>query len=225
MSHRVRVRVAERERRDHQGFAVRRLLVATAVGLVGTGIVVVAGAGWPVAILAGWDTLTLVFLLRVWVTVAGMNERATERHALAEDDSRTAADAVLLGASLVSLVAVVWTLAEAQKSSGIDAVLLVSVALLSIALGWASIHTTYMLRYARLYYTSPIGGIEFESQPDYRDVAYMAFTIGMTYQVSDTGVSRKEIRHAVVMHALLSFVFGTAIIAVAINGVANLING
>jgi uncharacterized membrane protein len=51
----------------------------------------------------------------------------------------------------------------------------------------------------------------------------MAFTIGMTYQVSDTGISQKRIRHIVLRHAILSFVFGTTIIAVAINAVANLV--
>jgi uncharacterized membrane protein len=45
----------------------------------------------------------------------------------------------------------------------------------------------------------------------------------MTYQVSDTQISQKRLRRIVVRHALLSFVFGTTIIAVAINAVANLI--
>jgi uncharacterized membrane protein len=79
--------------------------------------------------------------------------------------------------------------------------------------------------YARLFYTPPSGGIEFEDgDPDYRDFAYTAFTIGMTYQVSDTDISQKRVRHVVVRHAILSFVFGTTIIAVAINAVANLVN-
>jgi uncharacterized membrane protein len=45
----------------------------------------------------------------------------------------------------------------------------------------------------------------------------------MTYQVSDTQISQKRLRHIVIRHALLSFMFGTTIIAVAINAVANLI--
>ncbi|MGB8003045.1 MAG: DUF1345 domain-containing protein, partial [Gaiellaceae bacterium] len=94
----------------------------------------------------------------------------------------------------------------------------------SVMLAWAAIHTMFTLRYAHLYYTPPVGGIDFESKPDFRDAAYMSFTVGMTYQVSDTDISRKEIRRAVTRHALLSFVFGTTIIAVTINVVANLLN-
>ncbi|MEO7556753.1 MAG: DUF1345 domain-containing protein, partial [Acidimicrobiales bacterium] len=67
-------------------------------------------------------------------------------------------------------------------------------------------------------------GIDFndDAEPDYRDFAYLAFTIGMTYQVSDTDLKTKEIRRTALRHALLSYVFGTAIIAVMINVVAGL---
>ena len=86
--------------------------------------------------------------------------------------------------------------------------------------------TEMTLRYASLYYRNQPGGVDFNgtSQPDYRDFAYTAFTIGMTYQVSDTTVTQKRLRRVVVRHAILSFVFGTTIIAVAINAVANLVN-
>jgi uncharacterized membrane protein len=85
------------------------------------------------------------------------------------------------------------------------------------------VHTIYTLRYADLYYTGS-GGIDFNQtdDPDYSDFAYLAFTIGMTYQVSDTNLQTKVIRHTALRHAMLSFVFGTAIIAMTINIVAGL---
>ena len=95
--------------------------------------------------------------------------------------------------------------------------------MLIIALGWAAIHTTFTLGYARLYYKPPIGGIDFESEPDYRDLAYLAFTVGMTYQVSDTDISDRQIRRAITRQSLLSFVFGTVIIGTSINVLAGLI--
>ena len=209
---------------DLQGLALKRLAVGTAAGAITTVALGLRGTAWSVAILAGWDALTVVFLVWVWVTVGPRDAAGTERLALAEDDSRAVADAILLGASVGSLVAAGLTLAQAGKATGGHAVLLTAVAVFSIALGWAAIHTTYTLRYARLYYTPPIGGIDFESKPDFLDLAYMAFTVGMTYQVSDTDISRKEIRRAVIRHALMSFLFGTTIIAVTINVVANLLN-
>jgi len=209
---------------DPQGLAMRRLAVAAASGAIALLVAWAAGAPWSVSILLGWDVATVVFLTWVWATIGPMDAASTARSALSEDDSRAAADTTLLSASIASLVAVGLTLAEANKASGVDALLLTIVGVLSIALGWAAIHTTFTLGYARLYYKPPIGGIDFESEPDYRDLAYLAFTVGMTYQVSDTQISRREIRRTVIKHALVSFLFGTAIIAVAINVVANLLN-
>lgn len=212
------------EEHDLQGLARRRIVVGTTGGAIAAGVAAVLGATWSVTVLLGWDTLTLIFLVWVWRTILTRDAQATERLAVAEDDSRAAADAVILGASLVSIGAIVFTLAQAAKASGTDAVLLAVLAVISIVLGWAAIQTTFTLMYARLYYGSPSGGIDFEDgEPDYRDFAYTAFTIGMTYQVSDTQISQKRLRRIVVRHALLSFVFGTTIIAVAINAVANLI--
>jgi uncharacterized membrane protein len=208
-----------------QGLARRRLLASTAALAAATTIAAVAGASWSVAFLYGWNAFTLVFLVWVWSSIWPADAKGTAKNALAEDDSRTASDLILLGASLVSLVAIGFTLAEATKSSGAHSVYLAAVAVVSIALGWAAIHTTFTLMYARLFYGEPKGGIDFEDgEPDFRDFAYVAFTIGMTYQVSDTDVTQKRIRRIIVRHALLSFVFGTAIIAVAINVVANLVN-
>jgi uncharacterized membrane protein len=206
------------------GRARRRVVVAAAIGAA-TGVVAsVIGATWSASFLFASDAFSTVYLAWIWTTIAPMDAKGTERLALSEDDSRAAADAVILGASVASLVAIVFTLAEAKKSSGGDAVLLAALALGSIVLGWASIHTTFTLMYARLYYSPPSGGIDFpDGDPDYRDFAYTAFTIGMTYQVSDTGVTQKRVRQVVVRHAFLSFIFGTTIIAVAINAVANLI--
>jgi uncharacterized membrane protein len=212
------------EPQNIQGLARRRVLVGTGAGIVTLAIALLVGASWSVSVLVGWDTLTLVFLGWVWATIMRKDAKGTQRLAMAEDDSRAASDGLILGASVVSLVAIFFTLAEASKSGGGDAVLLAALAVFSIVLGWAVIQTTFTLIYARVYYTPPSGGVDFEDgDPDFRDLAYMAFTIGMTYQVSDTGISQKRIRHIVLRHAILSFIFGTTIIAVAINAVANLV--
>jgi uncharacterized membrane protein len=208
-----------------QGLARRRIVVSAIAGAITLAVAALAGTSWSVAVLLGWDMVTLVFLIWVWTTIYRRDAEGTKRLALAEDDSRAAADTLVLGASVASIVAIFFTLSEAAQATGARAVLLAVIAVLSIILGWAVIQTTFTLMYARLYYTPPSGGIEFDDgDPDYRDLAYTAFTIGMTYQVSDTGVTQKRIRHVVVKHAILSFAFGTTIVAVAINAVANLVN-
>lgn len=79
-------------------------------------------------------------------------------------------------------------------------------------------------RYAELYYDDEPGGIDFGDShlPAYSDFAYLAFTVGMTFQVSDTEVTGSMLRKAVLRQALLSYVFGAVIIATLINLVAGL---
>jgi uncharacterized membrane protein len=94
----------------------------------------------------------------------------------------------------------------------------------TVVLSWTVVHTVFMLRYAHEYYTPPVGGIDFKSgdyEPDYRDFAYLAFTVGMTYQVSDTELNRREIRHTLLRHALLSYLFGAVILALLVNVIAS----
>jgi uncharacterized membrane protein len=83
----------------------------------------------------------------------------------------------------------------------------------------------YALRYARLYYSDPVGGIDFndDDPPSYLDFAYVALTVGMTSQVSDTSLTARRLRRAAIHHALLSYVFGTVVVAMTINIVAGIL--
>jgi uncharacterized membrane protein len=102
--------------------------------------------------------------------------------------------------------------------------LLTALALVSVALAWSAVHTVYALRYARLYYTPPDGGVDFKGgRPDYPDFAYLALTIGMTFQVSDTDLTGKPVRRQALRHALTSYVFGTVIVAITVSSVASLL--
>lgn len=210
-------------RRLRLASALTRLLIAGAIGIAAGGVAAL-WTSWQVAALAGWNTVAVVESGWVWVTVRKLDATATERIAKREDDSRSAADILLVVASIASLVGVGFTLVEASHQTGIAAAVSTAVAILSVALSWLAVHTVYTLRYARLYYMED-GGIDFhqETRPDYRDFLYVALTLGMTYQVSDTDISSKEIRMTVLRHALLSYVFGTAVVAMTINLVATLL--
>jgi uncharacterized membrane protein len=78
-------------------------------------------------------------------------------------------------------------------------------------------------RGASQYYSSDTG-IDFNQDrpPQYTDFAYVSFTLGMTYQVSDADITNHPIRSTVLRHTLLSFVFGSVILATTINLVAGL---
>lgn len=206
--------------------AVTRLVVATLAGSVTAAVARAFGAPWGVALTASWCAAAILFLSWVWLSIGGMDPGETADHANAEDVSRTAVDVTLLGASVASLGAVGYTLVEAGTRSTTAQGLLIGLAVLAVALGWASVHTVYTLRYADFYYFGEPGGIDFgDDEPDYLDFAYFGFTIGMTYQVSDTGVKARPIRRTVLRHSLLAYLFGAVIVAVTINLVATLLKG
>lgn len=201
-----------------------RVAVSALVGVL-VGAAVAVWQPWQGSILAGWSAAALSLLSYVWVSVGRLDPDETRRLARHVDDSRAAADITLLSASVVCLVGVGLDLVKAAGEHGADKAALVALGVLSVLLAWAAVHTVYVLHYARLYYGDPEGGIDFQGggDPDYGDFAYLAFTVGMTYQVSDTDLKAKAIRRAVLRHALLSYLFGTVIVAITINVVAGLL--
>jgi uncharacterized membrane protein len=192
------------------------------------GLIVAAAAAsfapWQVSVLLGWDVAAIAFCAWIWIAVQGADATTTNRIATREDDSRPAADLVLIAASVASLLGVGFALLEASGHSGSERALTTTVATATVALSWLAVHAVFTLRYAHLYYLEG-GGIDFHSQeaPDYGDFAYVAFTLGMTYQVSDTNLTSKRIRTTARRHALLSYVFGVAVIATTVNVAAGLL--
>jgi uncharacterized membrane protein len=82
----------------------------------------------------------------------------------------------------------------------------------------------FVLRYGRLYYSRPQSGIDFSGESrDYPDFAYLALMIGMCFQVFDTNLTGDRVRRTALHHALLSYVFGTVIVAVTVILVASLL--
>ena len=191
---------------------------------------VFAGGAWRYvmpapALLMGWDLAAVIYLVMVWAAVYRMDAEVTARMAGREDPSNPVAEIVVVTASIAALVAVAFALVRAGQATGSTKALLISLGAVSVVLSWLVVHTVYMLRYARNYYGEPTGGIEFneEGRPAYLDFAYFSFTIGMTFQVSDTNITRKGIRRLALQHALLSYLFGAVILATAINIFASLL--
>jgi uncharacterized membrane protein len=207
--------------------ALKRLMGSAVVGLVAL-VAVVAFAPWQFDILVLWDGFAATFLITVWVDIVRFDSARTASSATREDETRGMARIILLGASTTSLVGVGVALLKGTQEGGTAQIVLSSLAVLTVVLSWAVVHTDYTLRYARLYYGETPGGINFHGDagdaPDYRDFAYVAFTVGMTYQVSDTDLGDRGIRRTALAHALLSFLFGSVIIATLINIVASFVN-
>jgi uncharacterized membrane protein len=200
-----------------------RLLVMLSAGILAA---VAAGftAGWVYAPTIGWAVACIIYIGWVWGSIYKLDDKATAASARREDQTSKISELLTLFASVFSLVAVVVLILAAKNAHGITAVLVPLLALFSVALSWFLVHTLFTLRYARLYFAGDEGGIDFNEKatPRFVDFAYLAFTIGMTYQVSDTDLQQQAIRSLALRQGLLSYLFGAVILAATINLVAGL---
>jgi uncharacterized membrane protein len=194
------------------------------------GVIVTAGLRTVIdlrmALVLGWDAAALTFLLVTWSLMARADGPLTERLATREDTTRPVSEALLIAASVSSLLGVGFALHVAGAQSGSSQILLIGLAVATVALSWLLANTVYTLRYAHLHFAARTGIDipEATEQPaNYLDFAYVAFTIGMCYQVSDTTLRTPRIRRTALAHALLSYVFGVAIVAGSVNLISGLL--
>jgi uncharacterized membrane protein len=193
---------------------------------VAVGAIVSAVTSWQAAILIGWDAAAVCLIAWIWLAVATLSADESKSHASREDPSIRLSELVVLSSGVALLAAVGLVLIRAGQAVGGTKAYLIALGVLSVALSWAVVHTVFTLRYARSFYSGPVGGIDFneDDPPTYLDFAYLALTIGMTFQVSDTNLTSKPIRRIALVHAMFSYLFGAVIIALVINVVSSLLH-
>ncbi|CCH18269.1 DUF1345 domain-containing protein [Micromonospora lupini] len=204
--------------------AATQLVVVAVAGVIAGGVFALTLSP-SLAPLAGWDAAALSWLVLVWRKLWPMDAARTARLAVHEDPNRATRDVVLLIACLASLLAVGLVVASAHSAPpGLHRDLYGGLGVFSVLLSWLVVHTVFAARYARIYYTGPDGGVNFNQPepPRYTDFAYVAFTIGATFQVSDTNLTSNEMRRTVLRHSMVSYLFGAFIIAVTVNLLAGL---
>jgi len=201
----------------------RQILLSFVLGLI-VGIIFWTLSFERFAPSLGWDAGAISYLLLIWRDIWRLNSVETQAIATSEDASTLVDDTILILASVVSLMTVALVLSHPGTPEVGEQVLRTFLGIISVVLAWAVLHTVFTLRYARLFYEHPVGGVDFNTSdlPRYSDFAYIAFGVGMAFQVADTNLKTWQFRRAVLRHALLSFIFATTILAVTINLVASL---
>ena len=201
----------------------RKALVSGVVGLVISVVPVLFGAP-ELAPLVGWVVAGGVFLAWSWAKAWPADPDDTRELALHEGRSRRLVDSLIIGATFVSLVAVVFALLRSQQKDPIG-VLAAILAALGVVVAWALVNTVYAFKYARMYYHDERHHFQLDQNedPSYSDFAYAAFTVGMSYEPSNVNESSTPSRRIALGHALLAYFFGTVVVAVAINLVTNLV--
>jgi uncharacterized membrane protein len=209
-----------------------RTAAAAGIGLVAAVVTGLLG-DWTYAPAVGFDTAGALFLVTTWLSIGRMDAGATAAHATREDPTRRMTRVIILAAAVASLAGVATLLLGA--TSGTNRAGAAVLGLGSVAIAWLVVHSLFTLHYAQLYYgpgggdpaqpgAGQGGGIDFalSTPPQYSDFAYLAFTIGMTYQLSDTPLTTRALRSSVLRHALLSYLFGSLILGASVNLVVSL---
>ena len=195
--------------------------------LVGVVIVLLLAVvtGWRPAtrLLAAWDVFLGLYLILAAHLMATSTIEHIRQRAAVEDEGQVAILALTVAAALASLGAI---FAELGTGSGRGPGP-IALAAATILLSWAFIHTIFALHYAHEFYDEDIGGgLAFpggELEPDYWDFVYFSFVIGMTSQVSDVGITNRQIRRTVAAHGVVSFVFNATLLALTVNIAASAI--
>ena len=207
--------------------AHHRLLIAIGVSSL-VAVVIPQTVHWPTRLILIWLAYALTVLGLLWLTIVWVKPHEMKQFYRLQDSSRTLIFVFVILAAAASVFAVVGLLAEVKTMSRSDLGWHVALSGLSVVSAWGLVHTVFTMRYAHLYYddNGPTGGLQFpdDDQPDYLDFAYFAFVIGMTGQVSDVGISSKQMRRLALAHGLLSFFFNAIIVALTINTISGLLS-
>ena len=201
-----------------------RLFISLGLGALVTAVLTVV-TDWRLAtrLLVGWDMYVGLYLALVAHLMSGADIERIRARAAVEDEGQFAILVLTVVAALASLGAIFSELGTGTGRRPAHIVL----AALTILLSWAFIHTIFARHYAHEFYDEDIGGgMAFpggDTEPDYWDFVYFSFVIGMTSQVSDVGVTHKEIRRTVAAHGVVSFVFNAALLALTVNIAASAI--
>lgn len=200
-----------------------RILIAAGLG-GGVGVGLAFSPAAVAAPLLGWIAAVALFVVWTWWEIWPQSPESTAAHARREDPSRPVADLACLSAAVASLVAVGILLVSASSAKGATKLLEIGLSIGAVAAAWSLVHTVFTLRYARTYFATGKGSIDFndDNPPRYSDFAYVAITVGLTFQVSDTDLRSNELRRLAIRHMLLSYLMGAVFVAITINLVAGM---
>ena len=213
------------------GRAQIRFLIAAAVG-VAVGLFAPFD-DWVTRVLAGWNAGGWLYFALVAVKMWHAEVEGIKREAGFERESRIVVLVIVILGSFFAMLALFTQLSAMKTEHGFDRSLSIALSMSTILLSWLLIHLVFAVFYAHEFHsalggkegTSSGGGLKFPSDnaPDYLDFIYFSFVVGTTAQTSDVAVTSRAMRSVVVLHGILSFFFNTAVIALAVNLAAQLV--
>lgn len=199
-------------------------------------LVLIFAPAWlrgTVRAVAAYDAAALVLLLFDWTYALRNDVKHTQRRAAQSDPGRNLVMIVVLASVAAGLASAVVVLGQSMAAPPVNRTPSLALGIAAVALGWFLIHSNFIFRYAQLYYhdatregdAQPCLLFPGTTEPDDYDFAYFSFVVGMTFQVSDVQISHPRMRSLTLFHAVLSFGYNTAILALGINLASSILNG
>nr|WP_064712228.1 DUF1345 domain-containing protein [Rhizobium bangladeshense] len=179
-------------------------------------------------VLFGWNASAGVFIALSWRKMLRATVESIRKRAEDLDFSDTVLLALSIGAALASIAGIGLELHSIKEATPDVALVRAGGAVLTILISWVFLHTLFTIHYAHYFYggADDEGGLKFPDgidEPRYWDFLYFSFTIGVAAQTADVAVSSTSMRKLTLLHAVLSFLFNTTILALAINVGASLL--
>lgn len=179
------------------------------------------GGKWTDAAAMAFDAGAVVFLVSLVPLLSDSSADVIRAHAAQNDANRPLILIVTSLLTIIAMVAIAGELDGARQGHLVSLVKLVGTLLLI----WLFANSIYALHYAHAWYTrseetdGDMGGIDFPGTkaPAYGDFVYFSFTLGMTFQTSDTNITASGIRHVALFHSFFAFLFSIGVIAFTIN--------
>lgn len=210
-----------------------RLLVAVMLAIVAY-LVTPKMESHTLRLLIAWNVGTWAEIAMNWTIILSSNARNTKIRAERNDPGRRFVHVIVLVSAALSLVASIALMREHEAKAKYEALWWI-VCLAGVVGAWVLNHTSWTMRYARMYYrqtrnngtTRVVGGLSFpgDQEPDDLDFAYFSFTIGSCFQTSDVAITSRSIRRMVLIHAIQSFAYNTTVIALMLNVMFSLMSG
>jgi uncharacterized membrane protein len=213
--------------------AHHRALISVAVGLLAF-LMSLSLRRLPLELIVAWNAFAFAAIVLAWLRIVFADAKTAVLTAKLQDTGRTILFFLVLIGACASLFAVAFLLGSVKGGTRMQIGGHVALAALTVVGSWFLIHTVFTMHYTHAYYSNVHEeggehgfGLNFpdgdQEEPDFLDFAYFSFVIGMTFQVSDVSITSKRIRRLSLVHALLSFLFNTIILALSINLASSLI--
>lgn len=201
---------------------VHKMIITIITAVLTT--VIIYNYDWDIStkIMLVWNSAGIVFLILSWIAFFKNDLIQLRKYSGLFDKSHYLVFLILIFASTLSLVAILFLLKNNEEWK-LPVPIITAIYFSGVVISWFIQHTIFTTHYAHIYYKNEKNVLPLDfpdtKEPNYIDFAYFAFTIGMTFQVSDVVIKSNQIRKVALFHGLISFVFNLLILSLSINAI------